>query len=551
MKHATYAFDQFGKKPVAKRNKSDTQKLAVMYTRVSSKEQFETNLSLDWQKKAIEEYAERTGFTIDGHFGGIYESASNDARKEFQKMLTYVKQNKRVTHILVYLLDRFSRTGGGAIKLAHELREKYGVNLIAVTQPIDTTNPGGVFQQNIQLLISEYDNQLRRQRTVAGLTENLRRGNWCLTPPIGYETIYDKTNMMGKKGKGIRKIVISEDGKKIKKAFEWKANGMKDTEILAKLKLMGLKGLYPQKLSYIFNNPFYCGKIVSELLNGEIVEGIHEKLISPALFLKVNGIKQARGGKLGVRHNKEFPTVPLKSTIHCCTCNRPFAGYIVRAKNLWYYKCPTKGCRKNISATKANSMFYDFLGNYKLSEKNVPVMKMMLSEIVNGANKEQKEDVTLLKDKLKTTQKKIDELNSKFYLDGAIPEEVFEKFIKQLSGERNEYESKLRKIENSNSNLENAINYATKIALKLPEIWRLSDFGEKEKLQKLLFPNGIKIDVQNSTFRTEQVNKVFEYIALQQRVSSNHTNKKTDISVGFSSQVGTTRFELATPSTPY
>jgi site-specific DNA recombinase len=51
MKHANHAFDDWAKRPAAKRNKTDTQKLAVMYTRVSSKEQFETNLSLDWQKK--------------------------------------------------------------------------------------------------------------------------------------------------------------------------------------------------------------------------------------------------------------------------------------------------------------------------------------------------------------------------------------------------------------------------------------------------------------------------------------------------------------------
>ncbi|WP_343690026.1 recombinase family protein [Chitinophaga sp.] len=65
-------------------------------------------------------------------------------------MLEFIKKNKeKVTHILVYLLDRFSRTGDGAMRLSKELREKYVVTIIAVTQPIDTSNPGGVFQQNM------------------------------------------------------------------------------------------------------------------------------------------------------------------------------------------------------------------------------------------------------------------------------------------------------------------------------------------------------------------------------------------------------------------
>src|SRR5579871_5682731 len=134
-------------------------KQAVVYTRVSSKEQADKNLSLDFQKKTIVEYANRNGVTLLSFFGGTYESAKTDGRKEFQRMLEFIRKNKgRVSHILVYTLDRFSRTGGGAIKLAQDLRDKYGVTVFAVTQPTDTTNVSGVFQQNIQFLFSEFDN---------------------------------------------------------------------------------------------------------------------------------------------------------------------------------------------------------------------------------------------------------------------------------------------------------------------------------------------------------------------------------------------------------
>ena len=144
-------FQQWSKRPVVHYKKISNGKFCVVYTRVSSKEQYETNLSLDTQKRAIEEFAARNEFVIMGYFGGTYESASTDGRKEFQRMLEFIKKNKeKVTHILVYLLDRFSRTGDGAMRLSKELREKYGVTIIAVTQPIDTSNPGGVFQQNMQ-----------------------------------------------------------------------------------------------------------------------------------------------------------------------------------------------------------------------------------------------------------------------------------------------------------------------------------------------------------------------------------------------------------------
>ena len=165
-------------------------KQAVVYTRVSSKEQADKNLSLDFQKKIIVEYANRNAFNIISFFGGTYESAKTDGRKEFQRMLDFVRKTKgRVSHILVYTLDRFSRTGGGAIKLAQDLREKHGVTVFAVTQPTDTTNVSGVFQQDIHFLFSQFDNNLRKQRAVAGMKEKFERGIWCLKPPMGYDVV--------------------------------------------------------------------------------------------------------------------------------------------------------------------------------------------------------------------------------------------------------------------------------------------------------------------------------------------------------------------------
>src|SRR5690242_14462409 len=149
-------FSQFGNyMKGASKIVSINTKGAIIYTRVSSKEQAENNLSLDFQRKTIEDYAQKQGLPILGYFGGTYESAKTDGRKEFLRMLDFIKKYKgKVSHILVYTLDRFSRTGGGAIKLAQDLREKYGVTVFAVTQPTDTSNPSGVLHQNIQLLFS-------------------------------------------------------------------------------------------------------------------------------------------------------------------------------------------------------------------------------------------------------------------------------------------------------------------------------------------------------------------------------------------------------------
>src|SRR5262245_28798513 len=69
-------------------------KNSVIYTRVSSKEQAENNTSLDSQKKSCEDFCKKQGYIIKEYFGGTYESAKGDERKEFKKMLDYVRKNK-------------------------------------------------------------------------------------------------------------------------------------------------------------------------------------------------------------------------------------------------------------------------------------------------------------------------------------------------------------------------------------------------------------------------------------------------------------------------
>jgi len=90
----------------AKGNNGETTKTGiqncVIYTRVSSKEQMDTNQSLEWQKKYCTDYATKNQFAIKGYFGGTYESAKSDERKEFNRMLKFVKASKERISFILY-----------------------------------------------------------------------------------------------------------------------------------------------------------------------------------------------------------------------------------------------------------------------------------------------------------------------------------------------------------------------------------------------------------------------------------------------------------------
>ena len=149
----TELLQTFGKGKVNNEG-SITTKKAVIYTRVSSKEQADTNQSLDTQKKYCLQYALKHNLNVLGFFGGTYESAKTDERNEFNRMIRFVRnQHEGISLILVYSLDRFSRTGDNAIFISSELKKR-GIS-ISVTQPIDVSTHSGVLQQNIQFIFQQ------------------------------------------------------------------------------------------------------------------------------------------------------------------------------------------------------------------------------------------------------------------------------------------------------------------------------------------------------------------------------------------------------------
>jgi site-specific DNA recombinase len=530
-------FSQFGNyMKGASKIVSINTKGAIIYTRVSSKEQAENNLSLDFQRKTVEDYAQKQGLPILGYFGGTYESAKTDGRKEFLRMLDFIKKYKgKVSHILVYTLDRFSRTGGGAIKLAQDLREKHGVTVFAVTQPTDTSNPSGVLHQNIQLLFSEFDNQLRKQRAIAGMKEKFEKGEWVTRVPQGYDII--KIN-------GVRKIVINKEGKLIRKAFEWKSQGMKNEEIIERLNAQGMK-MYKQQLVKIFKKPFYCGIINHGLLNGKVIEGNHPKLISQELFLKVNNINIS-SHQYGVPHKKEREQVPLKVFMKCEDCGQPFAGYIVKKKNLWYYKCRTKGCKCNRSAKEMNIAFVEYLEKYMPDEKLLEPLQLEFEHLYYKINEEKFEEEKRLNEQLKEVNKKIDTIEEKFFVLNEMSKEAFDKFYPKYQKERVEIGEQLQNSTHVISNLSESISKILSFSSKLNTVWTSRELKVVEGLQKLIFPQGIYYDKKTREFRTEKVNVIFLHIASVKQTSEGNKKGTNHFLSGSSLSADRTGLEPAT-----
>ena len=101
-----------------------------------------------------------------------------------------------------------------------------------------------------------------------------------------------------------------------------------------------------KQLSIISRNVFYCGYMSHTALNGEVVKGNHQGIISKKEFLALNDQLKARFKDRKKVNKSNIPAIPLKGHLKCSKCSTNLTAYLVKSKNLWYYKCNTHGCKQ-------------------------------------------------------------------------------------------------------------------------------------------------------------------------------------------------------------
>ena len=111
----------------------DNKKTAAIYIRVSTDAQREEGYSIDAQKEMLTAHCISKGlknytYYIDGGFTG-----SNIERPEMQRLISDIKQDK-VSHVVVYKLDRLSRSQKDTLYLIEDVFNPNGVDFISMNE---------------------------------------------------------------------------------------------------------------------------------------------------------------------------------------------------------------------------------------------------------------------------------------------------------------------------------------------------------------------------------------------------------------------------------
>ena len=197
----------------------------------------------------------------------------------------------------------------------------------------------------------------------------------------------------------------------------------------------------------------------------------------------------------------------------------------------YYYKCNTSGCKCNKRADDLHDAVKVILEEYTvdINEDYRKLIKAQTIVTYNQLNKDKEDLKATLEKELSEVEKKIERLEERYVLE-EIDSSMFQKFKAKFNAERVEISKHLAKNGKQVSNLEGCIDYAITMASKLAAQWDSSDYGDKQSLQNLVFPEGMTYNRKKDKCRTPRVNSIFSYIVGLASISDKNKNGNITLS---------------------
>lgn len=159
----------------------------ALYVRCSTEEQATEGLSIEGQRSVLHSYCHAKGLEVVEEFVDEGRSGRFPNRPEFQRMIATAKsKNRPWDAILVVKWDRFARNTEDAAVYKSLLRNRCGVDIIAVQQPSEDTAVGRMVE-GIMDVMAEFFSANLAEDTHRGMREKAKTGTGALgKPPFGF-----------------------------------------------------------------------------------------------------------------------------------------------------------------------------------------------------------------------------------------------------------------------------------------------------------------------------------------------------------------------------
>lgn len=273
----------------------------MLYIRVSTDRQAEEGYSIDIQKERLTSYVKSMFgdknvtteyFIDDGYSGG------NLDRPEMQRMINEIK-NGVGSHVIVYKLDRLSRSQKDTLYLIEDIFLMHNIAFISMQESFNTSTAFGRAVVGILSVFAQLERENIYERTRSGMQKRVESGLWPGGGgvPFGYD--YDPSTGT---------LLQNKDAETVKRAYQLFLDGY------STYKIADMLGLKYDRLAYqILTRKSNAGYIV---YNGVEYKGKHEPIISLETYERTMALMKDRSK----RHIVSETTHLLTGLVKCGVC---------------------------------------------------------------------------------------------------------------------------------------------------------------------------------------------------------------------------------------
>ena len=156
---------------------------AFIYSRVSTREQAESGVSLDVQEQDCRAWCEEQGLEVE-IFTDAGVSGRRFDRPALQELLGRLSE---ASHLVVWKADRLARDNVDRGLILREC-QKFGVTFVSVTQPeLGVDSPEAELVTNLVGAVAQFESALLGDRVRAAQRRQVETGKLMSRPPYGYD----------------------------------------------------------------------------------------------------------------------------------------------------------------------------------------------------------------------------------------------------------------------------------------------------------------------------------------------------------------------------
>ena len=147
-----------------------------IYPRVSTTEQAKEGYSIGEQIERLTKYCEAKGWTVYKVYTDAGYSGASMERPGLSRMISDIEQ-RLFDAVLVYKLDRLSRSQKDTLTLIEDIFLPNGVNFVSMTENFDTSTPFGRAMIGILSVFAQLERDQIKERMDVGREGRAKKEN--------------------------------------------------------------------------------------------------------------------------------------------------------------------------------------------------------------------------------------------------------------------------------------------------------------------------------------------------------------------------------------